>query len=563
MIDIQRLEEIMSLGETVDREFKSDRNREFTDKEIYEEVVAMANTDGGMLLIGVENDGSVTGSRPRHGKSIDVHKLKAAIFNNTRPGINTRISLAHTAHGDVIIIAVDTYPEICATASGKVLHRITGSDGKPATVPLYPHEQRSRRIDLGLLDFSAQIFENTSFEDFNPLEFERLRQTIRTRHGDHSLLELSDTDLVKALRLVETQGDRLVPTLAGILLLGTDDAIRKFVPTHMFHFQVIDKAGNVRVNDDLISPLIRLIEETESRFLARLEEDEIMIGMYRMPIPAYHRDAFRETVNNALLHRDYSRMGAVFIQWYHDHLLITNPGGFPMGITPDNILVHEPRPRNERLAEAFKRIGLIEKTGRGVDKIYLGQLWYGRPAPDYSRSDDTAVRLVLASPPALREYVKFIYKAEQEGHPFDLDDLLIITALSRQPGLDAEAASRLIQKSQYPAERVLEHLVERGILVVLGDQKPLQYTLSGEIFRTLFGVDLYIRIHGSDPSVQEQIILEYVRAHGQISRDELAQTIHITRDHSRRIIERMVRSGVLRSVKKSTRRVIYVLADRE
>lgn len=557
------LETLIAQGESLEREFKSDSRREFTDKEIYDEVVALANTNGGMLLIGVEDDRTITGSRPRHGKSTDVNKLKAAIFNNTQPRINTRVSLVNTVHGDVIIIAVDTYPEICATASGKVLHRVTISDGKPASVPLYPHEQRSRRTDLGLLDFSAQILENTSLEDLNPLEFERLRQTIQSRHGDHSLLELSDTDLVKALRLVETQGDRLVPNVAGILLLGTDEVIRKFIPTHMLHFQVLDKAGKVRVNDDLISPLIRLIEETESRFLARLEEDEIMIGMYRMPIPAYHRDAFREAVNNTLLHRDYSRMGAVFIQWYHDHLLITNPGGFPMGITPDNILVHEPRPRNERLAEAFKRIGLIEKTGRGVDKIYLGQLWYGRPAPDYSRSDDTAVRLVLSSPPALREYVKFIFEAEREGHPFDLDDLLIITALSRQPDLDAEAARRLIQKNQYPAERVLEHLVEREILVVLGDQKPLRYTLSGEIFRTLFGVDLYIRIHGSDPSVLEKIILEYVGAHGQISRDELAQTIHITRDQSRRIIERMVRSGVLLQVKKSPRRVSYVLADRE
>jgi ATP-dependent DNA helicase RecG len=230
--------------------------------------------------------------------------------------------------------------------------------------------------------------------------------------------------------------------------------------------------------------------------------------------------------------------------------------------TRESILVHEPRPRNERLAEAFKRIGLIEKTGRGVDKIYLGQLWYGRPAPDYSRSDDTAVRLVLSSPPALLEYVKFIFEAEREGHPFDLDELLIITTLSCQPDLDAEEARMLIQKSQYPAERVLEHLIERGIFVVLGDQKPLRYSLSGEIFRTLFGVDLYIRIHGTDPSVQEKIIIEYVRAHGQISRDELAQNIHITRDQSRRIIERMVRSGALLLVKKSPRRVIYVLADR-
>ena len=51
--------------------------------------------------------------------------------------------------------------------------------------------------------------------------------------------------------------------------------------------------------------------------------------------------------------------------------------------------MHEPHPRNVRLAEAFLRIGIIEKTGRGVDKIYLGQVTYGRAPPDFSRSDAT------------------------------------------------------------------------------------------------------------------------------------------------------------------------------
>ena len=78
---------------------------------------------------------------------------------------------------------------------------------------------------------------------------------------------------------------------------------------------------------------------------------------------------------------------------------MTNPGGFPEGITADNILVHEPKPRNPRLAEAFKRIGLVEQTGRGVDKIFMGQLRYGRPAPDYSRSDARRRRLMVHSKP--------------------------------------------------------------------------------------------------------------------------------------------------------------------
>ncbi len=97
------LETLIAQGESLEREFKSDSRREFTDKEIYDEIVALANTNGGMLLIGVEDDKTITGSRPRHGKSTDVNKLKAAIFNNTQPRINTRVSLVNTVLGDVIV----------------------------------------------------------------------------------------------------------------------------------------------------------------------------------------------------------------------------------------------------------------------------------------------------------------------------------------------------------------------------------------------------------------------------------------------------------------------------
>jgi ATP-dependent DNA helicase RecG len=89
-------------------------------------------------------------------------------------------------------------------------------------------------------------------------------------------------------------------------------------------------------------------------------------------VPNYAPQAFREAVNNAVLHRDYTRRGATHVQWHSDHLFISNPGGFLEGITLDNLLVHEPKPRNPRLTEAARRIGLVETTGRGIDKIYLG-----------------------------------------------------------------------------------------------------------------------------------------------------------------------------------------------
>ena len=61
MIDLARLNQLLAGGEALDREFKSDQRREFSDRDIFEEIVALANTKGGTLLIGVEDDGTVTG----------------------------------------------------------------------------------------------------------------------------------------------------------------------------------------------------------------------------------------------------------------------------------------------------------------------------------------------------------------------------------------------------------------------------------------------------------------------------------------------------------------------
>jgi ATP-dependent DNA helicase RecG len=92
MMDADRLKGIIALGEAVVREFKSDR-RKLSDAEIYEEIVAMANADGGVLLVGVEDDGMVCGAQPRHEETTDPIRLQSAIFNNTSPNINTRISI--------------------------------------------------------------------------------------------------------------------------------------------------------------------------------------------------------------------------------------------------------------------------------------------------------------------------------------------------------------------------------------------------------------------------------------------------------------------------------------
>jgi ATP-dependent DNA helicase RecG len=533
------LETLIAQGESLEREFKSDSRREFTDKEIYDEIVALANTNGGMLLIGVEDDRTITGSRPRHGKSTDSNKLKSAIFHNTVPNINTRVSVFPHPKGNVLVVEVDRYPEICSTTSGKTLRRAIGSDGKPQTVPFYARDQVSRRVDLGLLDFSAQPVDTATFDDFDPLEFERIRQTITKLTGDRTLLELSNEDLAKALRLVETRNEALVPNVAGLLLLGRQGSIRQFLPTHAVHFQVLDIQGDVRVNDAFHEPIVKIIEEIESRFKARNEEREKIVGLLRYPIPDYSPLGFREAVNNALLHRDYSRMESIYIQWQHDHILITNPGGFPEGITAENILVHEPKPRNTRLAEAFKRIGITDQTGRGVDKIYMGQVRYGRPPPDYSRSDNAAVRVVIPGGESSLDFAAFIFEEERNGKVFSLDDLLVMNELYYDRRIDAPTAGKLIQKGTPEARRVLEHLHELGLVEGRGERSGRVYHLPASLYKRFHMKAEYVRAKGFEPLQQEQMIIDYVKEHGTIRRSEVADLCKINDIQAKHLLRRI------------------------
>ena len=89
------------------------------------------------------------------------------------------------------------------------------------------------------------------------------------------------------------------------------------------------------------------------------------MGLFRVPIPNYDRRAFREAFINALVHRDYSRLGAVHVRLDDDGLTLSSPGGFMEGITLHNLLVAAPRSRNPMLADIVKH-GSI-KRGDVID----------------------------------------------------------------------------------------------------------------------------------------------------------------------------------------------------
>lgn len=556
-LSTETVEALIAGGETLTVEFKSDKHKSLSDRDIYETIVCLANSAGGVLLIGVEDNRRVVGSRERHDGTTDPRRLQAAIFNNTIPRINTRVSLHLVNDVQVIAIEVDACPEICATQDGKCLRRIEGVQG-PECQPFYPHEHASRRGDLGLIDHSAQRVDGATWADLDPLEIERLRQTIERRRGDQALLPLDDRQLVQALQLVESHGTVLVPNVAGLLLLGREPVLRRTVPTNEVAFQVLNAHRDVLMNDWFYSPILKTLEAVEERFKARNSEQEVMVGLFRLPIPDYSLEAFREAVNNAVLHRDYARLGAVHIQLHADHLFITNPGGFLDGITVDNLLVHEPKPRNPRLASAFRRIGLVETTGRGVDEIYRGQAQFGRPLPDYRLSNHEGVRLELRGGEANLKFVTLVYEQSRAGYTLSFEELVALNHLQDERRVDAEMLGRLIQRGEAHARGTLERLVEHGLVEARGERRGRVYHLSAPLYRELGEPAGYVRMRGFDSIQQEHMILQYASAHGRITRREVADLCQVDGNRASYLLRRMTQEGKLvKSGEQRGRSVFY------
>ena len=545
----EKIQRLIEAGETLDIEFKGERKKPISDDELVEAVVCLANRSSNSpawLLIGVEDDGHITGARPRHESGqTDPVRVAALIANRTRPSITPRVSLVSIQDKQIIVIEIQPISSPVATTAGKYLRRAIGGDGKPCCLPMFFHEMHARQADRGAEDYSALVLPDAGWDALDPLEFERFRRSIReNRGGDQSLLNLPDIELAKALGAVEANGKVQNIRVLGLLLFGKEASLQRLLPTHEVAFQVL--AGQrVEVNDFFRWPLLRVMEECERRFAGRNREEEVMVGLFRIGVPDYSLAAFREALANALIHRDYTRLGAVHVQWHTDRLEISNPGGFPEGVRLDNLLVTAPRPRNPLLADAFKRAGIVERTARGIDTIFYEQLRNGRPAPSYERSNEAAVVVVLPGGQANLEFVRLLAEESRAGHDLGLDDLLILNAVWQNRRLNTEEAARLTQKPENDARTTLNRLVEIGLVEPRGERKGRTWHLSAATYRRLGKPTAYIRQHGFEPLQHEQMILQYLDKYGKITRAQATALCRLSVNQAYRLLKSLEKRGIL------------------
>ena len=518
--------------ETLEIEFKSDLKK-LPDNDIVDAVVAFANTIGGTIYLGVENDGTVTGLHKAHR---DYTQLAAYIANKTVPPVSVRVELLEEAF-PVLAIHVPKCRSIIASSVGKIQRRRIKADGTPENVPMYPFEINTRLSELSLLDFSAQPVPGAGYQDLDPLERERLRRIILSYNGEKYVLELPDDELDKALQLVVTVGDQLVPTYTGMLLIGKQEKLREYMPTAESAFLMMN-GTEVSTNETFYLPLLSAIERLLDFVNARNPEQEMEMGMYRISIPEFDKRAVREAVVNAFSHRDYTRLGRVLVRMDADGLTITNPGGFIEGVTIQNILNVEPHGRNPVLADALKRIGLAERSGRGVDRIYEGSLRYGRDLPDYSETSSTSVTLFIPRGMPDKHLVALISEQQQRtGVPVPLNALLALNLLRQARRITAAEISKEAHIPESKMRATLEYLTETGLIEAIGTGRGRAYILSAKSYKDPVK---YVRQTDIDQLRYPELVVKLAKQKGSISRKDVIELLHVSPPQAYRLLKKMV-----------------------
>jgi len=151
---------------------------------------------------------------------------------------------------------------------------------------------------------------------------------------------------------------------------------------------------------------------------------------------------------------------------------------------------------------------------------------------------------------------------ENRSHcPLPVDSLIAIGQLRQERRLDTATLARAIGRNEAIARSVLERLVEAGLVEARGVKKGRTYTLSPQVYRELGQSADYVRLAGFEPIQQEQMVLQYVRTHGRITRKEAVELCRISEDQASRLLRKLTDANQLK-LEGQGRASYYVVLSR-
>ena len=253
--------------------------------------------------------------------------------------------------------------------------------------------------------------------------------------------------------------------------------------------------------------------------------------MFIWDIPTFNESAVREVILNAISHRDYRMAGSVFIREFPRRLEIVSPGGFPPGITPENIL-WEQAPRNRRIAETLARCGLVERSGQGMNRIYEVCIRESKPKPDFTHTDAYHVWLTLHGEVQYPEFLRFLEKLGKERlESFTTQDLLVIDHVFRDETVSECFRGNLIR------------LVDGGVIEQISRGRGTRYVLSRQFYEFIGKKGTYTRKRGLDRETNKALLLKHVQDNQNVG-SRMVEFRQVLPSHSRSQIQVLLRELV-------------------
>ncbi|WLE98729.1 MAG: putative DNA binding domain-containing protein [Candidatus Electrothrix communis] len=357
MRSISEIQSLIEQGENGAVEFK---RADVRPESLAREITAFSNTNGGSILVGVDDNGTVIGIDSR--KNIEEWTANV-VRNNVVPATRQEISLCMFGGKQLLIIEVPRGPDKpYQTIDGKFWVRV-GSTNRMAT-----KEELSRLFQqAGLVHYDIAPLEGTQRADLD----ERKLHDYWSDYYNIDYLALEEVDrrrlLLNADILLNREDEDQV-SVGGLLLFGREPQRR--LPQSAIVFAVFD---GVELIDDLldkqeiVGTLPELIRQTKVKIRTFLPRPATFSGLQREERPAVSDNVIREAVVNAVCHRDYSianRKTAVYI--FRDRLEIISPGRLPNTLTVEKILTGNSAPRNHFLLKYLDNMKFIDGLGRGV-----------------------------------------------------------------------------------------------------------------------------------------------------------------------------------------------------
>ena len=403
-------------------------------------------------------------------------------------------------------------------------------------------------------DGTAQIAHGESLDAIDPGEINRMREIIRTEDVNPDLNGLGDAELLEALGLAE--GQRI--NIAAILLLGRKSAVVRHAPQHELTIVRFRESTQYDFRRDIREPLLKTIDEVRRIIDSNIRLTTIEVaGFHHFEIPDMSWVVIRESVLNALVHRDYFLNGSVQLFLYRDRVEISSPGGFIGDVSPENVLRHAPVRRNHLLADALQSIGLVNRMGLGVDRIFEDTLRAGKDFPRYE-SDIGTVKLTL---PILihRGFARLVAESNVRDERLELDDLMIMRILMTHQELDRWSAADVLQITEAEAADRLASLNARGFLKVRGRGQGTAYRL-GTQFSDWERIETPIIGYDLGRETARKLVMQAISERGSVTNTVVRQITGYERNETVRLMRAMREDGLI-EVRGRGRGAHYVLPD--